>query len=475
MDPSSATISPVHLTSDYVPADLPTPTESTSASSPTPTSSDRPRRKRKSWGQPIPEYDPILPPGKRAKTNEEKEQRRCERIVRNRKAAATSRDRKKHEFERLEQENQVLREELERQSALIKALQAGQDPSSLQSMVQATSELLPLPSNVLQSPQSIAKDSPVVRPRRRSSSPAMSVASLSNRKHHSPTLAPSLFTKNETPEFESALEPHNTAQSPDESLPTLDNLDTLPGGSELDALINDTINNPQPMLQHFTNLEGSGMTRYPAAVLCDDLQCLPEPTKLASRLNSNRWVNSILVIQLMVLNAMSNISSKTMLSAMSQILTSLEQVLPRLQSCPKTMDMIFPLIHSLITLPSMENTSRRAFRMAFLRRLLSSSPASARLLDDATARALQRLSSAEAIKESPRDGLSWASLLTVRWAIRCVEWEKECYQKRFTGATSMSANEHHSDPERSSGGFTLYEGASIGDLKEACTPAPNVH
>ena len=89
--------------------------------------------------------------------------------------------------------------------------------------------------------------------------------------------------------------------------------------------------------------------------------------------------------------------------------------------------------------------------MALLRRLLSSSPASARLFDDATARALQRLSSAEAIQESPRDGLSWASLLTMRWAIRCVEREKESCQKRLKVLASMSQNEHHSEGDRSSG------------------------
>ena len=450
MDTSSATISPAQIASDYIPAESRFPSPSPSVSSPS-SSTDKPKRKRKSWGQPIPEYEPILPPGKRAKTEEEKEQRRCERIVRNRKAAATSRDRKKHEFERLEHENRLLREQLQRQTEVIKALQAGQDPSTL-SLILPSSEPVPFTAGPPSTSAVTSTDEQTRKQSGRSSSPAMSSgSSLSTRKHTSPTLAPSLFTKSESPEGETSFGPLNTPQSLEENLPEFDNLDSIPSGSELDDLINSTINNPQQMLQHFTNLEGSGMTRYPAVVLCDDRQCQPEPSKSVSSLNSNRWITSILVIQLMVVKAMSNISSRTMLSTMCQILTSLEQVLPHLQSCPKTLDMIFPLIHSLITLPSMENSSRRAFRMALLRRLLSSSPASARLFDDATARALQRLSSAEAIQESPRDGLSWASLLTMRWAIRCVEREKESCQKRLKVLASMSQNEHHSEGDRSSG------------------------
>ena len=56
-------------------------------------------KKRKSWGQTLPEPKTTLPPRKRAKTDDEKEQRRIERIKRNRAAAHNSRERKRQEAE----------------------------------------------------------------------------------------------------------------------------------------------------------------------------------------------------------------------------------------------------------------------------------------------------------------------------------------------------------------------------------------
>lgn len=58
-------------------------------------------KKRKSWGQTLPEPTTTLPPRKRAKTDDEKEQRRIERIKRNRAAAHNSRERKRQETETL--------------------------------------------------------------------------------------------------------------------------------------------------------------------------------------------------------------------------------------------------------------------------------------------------------------------------------------------------------------------------------------
>ena len=61
----------------------------------------KPAKKRKSWGQSLPEPSTQLPPRKRAKTDDEKEQRRIERIKRNRAAAHNSRERKRQETETL--------------------------------------------------------------------------------------------------------------------------------------------------------------------------------------------------------------------------------------------------------------------------------------------------------------------------------------------------------------------------------------
>ncbi|KAG6031302.1 hypothetical protein E4U41_007625 [Claviceps citrina] len=70
-------------------------------------------KKRKSWGQVLPEPKTNLPPRKRAKTEDEKEQRRVERVLRNRRAAQSSRERKRLEVEALEIRNKQLETMLE--------------------------------------------------------------------------------------------------------------------------------------------------------------------------------------------------------------------------------------------------------------------------------------------------------------------------------------------------------------------------
>ncbi|KAI9833718.1 MAG: hypothetical protein M1826_006809 [Phylliscum demangeonii] len=66
-------------------------------------------KKRKSWGQELPTPKTNLPPRKRAKTDDEKEQRRIERVLRNRAAAQSSRERKRKEIEGLEEERESIR------------------------------------------------------------------------------------------------------------------------------------------------------------------------------------------------------------------------------------------------------------------------------------------------------------------------------------------------------------------------------
>ncbi|RDI88507.1 putative helicase [Venturia inaequalis] len=81
------------------------PTPSTTS-----TSTSKPTKKRKSWGQILPEPKTNLPPRKRAKTADEKEQRRIERVKRNRLAAHNSRERKRQEVDALQEEKQALEE-----------------------------------------------------------------------------------------------------------------------------------------------------------------------------------------------------------------------------------------------------------------------------------------------------------------------------------------------------------------------------
>ncbi|KAF4434354.1 Transcriptional activator hac1 [Fusarium austroafricanum] len=80
----------------------------TSTPSPSPAPEKKTTKKRKSWGQVLPEPKTNLPPRKRAKTADEKEQRRVERVLRNRRAAQSSRERKRQEVEQLEKRNKEL-------------------------------------------------------------------------------------------------------------------------------------------------------------------------------------------------------------------------------------------------------------------------------------------------------------------------------------------------------------------------------
>ncbi|KAM5364300.1 hypothetical protein ACJA88_013085 [Fusarium oxysporum] len=79
-----------------------------STPSPSPAPEKKTTKKRKSWGQVLPEPKTNLPPRKRAKTADEKEQRRVERVLRNRRAAQSSRERKRQEVEQLEKRNKDL-------------------------------------------------------------------------------------------------------------------------------------------------------------------------------------------------------------------------------------------------------------------------------------------------------------------------------------------------------------------------------
>ncbi|KAF2473231.1 uncharacterized protein BDR25DRAFT_218046 [Lindgomyces ingoldianus] len=93
-------------------APLAPPASNLSQTPPPSSSESKPVKKRKSWGQVLPEPKTSLPPRKRAKTEDEKEQRRIERVKRNRLAAHNSRERKRQEVELLLDEKKSLEQEL---------------------------------------------------------------------------------------------------------------------------------------------------------------------------------------------------------------------------------------------------------------------------------------------------------------------------------------------------------------------------
>ncbi|KAI0430264.1 hypothetical protein F5Y09DRAFT_232134 [Xylaria sp. FL1042] len=113
MDPADSVMTPESVGDDHNTQDASTPTPasvsaSTPAATPAADGEKKPVKKRKSWGQVLPEPKTNLPPRKRAKTEDEKEQRRVERVLRNRRAAQSSRERKRQEVEALEQRNAAL-------------------------------------------------------------------------------------------------------------------------------------------------------------------------------------------------------------------------------------------------------------------------------------------------------------------------------------------------------------------------------
>jgi len=116
LEPQTLSLADADLTSTRDTSESQTPEPSQRSSSPSPTvdggdDEKKPAKKRKSWGQELPVPKTCLPPRKRAKTEDEKEQRRIERVLRNRAAAQSSRERKRQEVEKLEGEKKLVEEE----------------------------------------------------------------------------------------------------------------------------------------------------------------------------------------------------------------------------------------------------------------------------------------------------------------------------------------------------------------------------
>ncbi|KAG6355481.1 hypothetical protein INS49_003443 [Diaporthe citri] len=235
MDPSALFSTP-EPADCFSPRDLETPgPEDETADS----SDKKPTKKRKSWGQVLPEPKTNLPPRKRAKTDDEKEQRRVERVLRNRRAAQSSRERKRQETEALAQKNKDLEAavlELQRANAMLQQelkkvrpdLGGAAAPSS--NSMTLSQPLFPSHEiNGLLQPSQASMDL---------------IEELVNKSNSTPktvnpaSISPALTPVPEEPEFEPAQEELNTA---------------APRAAEASQTDNST-----------------PMTQYPAAVLCFD-------------------------------------------------------------------------------------------------------------------------------------------------------------------------------------------------------------
>ncbi|PWY80504.1 bZIP transcription factor HacA [Aspergillus heteromorphus CBS 117.55] len=337
----------------------------------------RPVKKRKSWGQELPVPKTNLPPRKRAKTEDEKEQRRIERVLRNRAAAQTSRERKRLEMEKLENE----KIQMEQQNQFL-----------LQRLTQMEAE-----NNRLN--QQIAQLSAEVRSSRGNTPKPGSPATAS------PTLTPILF-KQERDEIPLERIPFPTPSLTDYS----------------------------PTLRPSTLAESSDLTQHPAAVLCD-LQCQSldwkEKEAPSPCLTSGQTLSLMLpmMLQLLFLTTTSTAYS-TLIHPLAQILQSLKMGSP-LTFSTEEIYRHFHLILWLISTPTLSASKASSrptvFRMRLLARLLACNPALARPLRDATGRALQLAVSEGFFKvdasaaDAGKVQWSWESLLTLAWTIDLLE------------------------------------------------------
>lgn len=313
---------------------------------------------------------------KRAKTEDEKEQRRIERVLRNRAAAQTSRERKRLEVEKLEGEK--FRVEQQNQFLLQRLTQMEAENNRLNRQVaQLSAEIRGSRGN---SPKSVCS--------------AMT----------SPTLTPTLF-KQEQDEISLDRIPFPTPSMTDYS----------------------------PSLKPADLVESSDLTQHPAAVLCD-LQCQSKDSKdlvvCSPSLTPNQALSLTLQMMLQLLYlTMTSAAYSTVIRPLLQIIVSLKMGSPLGFSKEETCQH-FHLIHWLISTPLSPSTTRQSvFRMMLLSRLLACTPALARPLRDATGKALQlavRDGSPLQTGRTVANGTGpqpqrWASLLTLLWAIDSIE------------------------------------------------------
>jgi transcriptional activator HAC1 len=398
--PSSVIIDPSSLEmSGYTQSYPTTPPMSEKGSSPAP--QEQSKKKRKAWGQPVPEIKQILPPRKRAKTAEEKEQRKNERILRNRRAADKSRQRQKAAVAdlevrqiRIEQENASLRDLLARYQSRFGVQSdfpppAPPEPAS--TYFDSASTPLDLNTNPSQSPY-----------------PA-SAYDATEQDSDIPTLVQSddpTFVKHESP----ALAPQLNLISEDVETESSDPTTTFDGFPAV-----------------------SGMTQYPAAVLCD-LQCQPETWDLnLSTFQVSQKSNFGLSYLLQIFQTLT-IFQAFSTSTLYPICNLFQILAQRLSTTSTEQDFSsilanFPLIHSLISMPSTP-TRPAVFRMKLLSRLLACSPHMARLLLAATDRALQQVVSEDGFAEDLDRRWAWSSLMTIKWVILRLEREHRKIRRR---------------------------------------------
>ncbi|KAL8383594.1 hypothetical protein RB595_010676 [Gaeumannomyces hyphopodioides] len=408
-------------------------TDPTSAETPAETSSEKKQtKKRKSWGQVLPEPKTNLPPRKRAKTEDEKEQRRVERVLRNRRAAQSSRERKRLEVEALEERNKQLEQKLAQSQDIIMSLFEKIEKMRTDSGVVSRQTPVTLSQELFSSHDAL--------------SAVMPNGTLQERKQ---LLVDELLrsTQSQTTVNPASISP---ALSPvaDEA--------PSPAPEQLDAARTATTSSASNSADNMAADVSPDLTQHPAEVLCSDLQCRSAEASRPSRqpvvVSSSRtpWMSSpalALSWQLTLLLT----STAAIFSAFQRPLMLIAMSLKAGFSLPPTA-LILNTIIWLVTRPSLSRRRRQAstsststststatsrltptsrsstsalpasrratatssasassstpsttLRLRLLRKILTCSPSLARPLSDATLSALRLVQSEE------RRGVDWVN------------------------------------------------------------------
>ncbi|OHE93336.1 transcriptional activator hac1, partial [Colletotrichum orchidophilum] len=406
-------------------------------------------KKRKSWGQVLPEPKTNLPPRKRAKTEDEKEQRRVERVLRNRRAAQSSRERKRLEVEALERRNKELESALQNvtkaNQLLVDELNKFRRDSGM--LTRSTSPHDPLHKNSLTLSQELFSSHDGHR------------ASLNETK----SLVDDLITTSQ----------HSATVNPASLSPELSPV----------AESEEVSGEEQPTAETSVAKSASDLTQRPAAMLCD-LQChlseeLPQ-SWLASQTPLHPTLAFFLQLQTLL------VTSSVILSVCQRPLTQIAMSLKAGFSLPPTPTITNTIIW-LVTLPSSKTRSistssstttitaqpsqrtrnpaviSPTLRLKSLQRILTCSPTLARPLMDATMEALRLVSerrddregrssaASSAQRDSSRTPQMWTIgaplpskevLLTLLWVLRVEE-------RKMTRRTVLQSRSQAPDPAES--------------------------
>ena len=389
----------------------------------TPVPEKKPVKKRKSWGQQLPEPKTNLPPRynlkggfkivdmsanpltrKRAKTEDEKEQRRVERVLRNRRAAQSSRERKRQEVEALEAEKRTI----ERRNQDLEMRLADLEAKNI--MLQRELEQFTGNMTVFRG-NSVALSPPHNEQFRRAPSPV--------------TFSRDLFPSRD--------------QERTHSISQQSTVDSQPSRTVNPASLSPEM---RPVVE--SNANSSDMTQHPAAMLCD-LQCQSEEQR--------PWAPSTSTIsQLLTTMIFINITS-TLLSPLSQIVKSLRTA----SSLSPTNSILTSIIWLVTTTASLSNSTstssstttsttslrpRFSLRIRLLNQLLASSPLLARPLMDATMAAMRSSQFEQQLTHDCLTGvgafdrhevgnsLSLEALMTLLWSIHVFEKQRGQTSKR---------------------------------------------